>query len=202
MTYSSFSEALRDTGSSSSPFAFDGFPSLPGSLLPGGIMAPGKYTASMRYTYSIFPSYAFGSGPMNTHVVGANATGGITPKLAGLVGMNYAHSTRDSPSSTSDTLGVTVGARYLIGPVLASLTYNWLYVSNSAEQALGQSEYEYSKKMVMLALSYAFTSESFFRMGEFGSTGTQGSAEGTSAPSGAGTGGSPSGDGSGIDRKE
>jgi hypothetical protein len=56
--------------------------------------------------------------------------------------------------------------------------------------------------MVMLALSYAFTSESFFRMGEFGSTGTQGSAEGTSAPSGAGTGSSPSGAGSGIDRKE
>jgi hypothetical protein len=200
MTYSSFSEELRDAGTSSGPF--DGLPSLAGSLSPGGIMARGAYTASMRYTYSIFPSYAFGSGPMNTHLVGANATGGITSKLAGLVGMNYAHSTRSSPSSTADTLGVTVGARYLIGPVMASLTYNWLYVSNSAEQSLGQSEYEYSKKMVLLALSYAFTSESFFRMGEFGSTGTQGSVEGTSAPSGAGTGSSPSGDGSGIDRKE
>jgi hypothetical protein len=200
MTYSSFSEALRDAGSSSGPF--DGLPSLAGSLSPGGIMVRGAYTASMRYTYSIFPSYAFGSGPMNTHLVGANATGGITSKLAGLVGMNYAHSTRDSPSFTADTLGVTVGARYLIGPVMAGLTYNWLYVSNSTEQSLGQSEYEYSKKMVMLSLSYAFTSESFFRMGEFGSTGTQGSAEGTSAPSGAGTGSIPSGDGSGIDRKE
>jgi hypothetical protein len=200
MTYSSFSEELRDAGSSQSPF--DGLPSLAGSLAPGGIMAPGKYTASMGYTYSIFPSYAFGSGPMNTHVVGANATGGITSKLVGLVGMNYAHSTRSSPSSTADTLGATVGARYLIGPVLASLTYNWLYVSNSTEQPLGQSEFQYSKKMVFLSLSYAFTSESFFRMGEFGSTGTQGFAEGSSDPSGAGTGGSPSGDGSGIDRKE
>jgi hypothetical protein len=58
--------------------------------------------------------------------------------------------------------------------------------------------------MVMLSLSYAFTSpsQSFFRMGGFGSTGTQSSIEGISAPSGAGTGSSPSGTGSGILRKE
>ena len=36
-------------------------------------------------------------------------------------------------SSTADTVGVTVGARYLLGPVLASLTANWLYVSNSTD---------------------------------------------------------------------
>lgn len=203
LTYSSFSEALRDAGSSTSPF--DGLPSLAGSLNPGGVMAPGAYTASMRYTYSIFPSYAFGGGPMKTHVVGVNANGGITTKLAGQVGMNYAHSTRSLPSSTSDTLGLTVGARYLIGPVLATLTYNWLFVSRSSDDQLSQSsEYEFSKKMVMLSFSYAFTSPSlsFFRMGEFGSTGTQGTGEGVSTPSGPGTGSSPSGDGSGIQRKE
>jgi len=141
MTYSSFSEELRDAGSASG--LFDGLPSLAGSLMPGGIKAPGAYTASLRYTYSLFPSYAFGSGPMNTHLVGANATGGITSKLAGLVGMNYAHSTRSSPSSTSDTLGVTVGTAYLIGPVLATLSYNWLYFSKSDDQT---SEYEWSKR--------------------------------------------------------
>jgi len=203
MTYSSFSEELRAAGSSPGPF--DSLPSLAGSLSPGGIMAPGAYTASMRYSYSIFPAFAFGAGPMKTHVVGVNASGGITSKLAGQVGMNYSHGTRSLPATTFDTLGVTVGARYLIGPVLASLTYNWLFFSNStAQSALGQSEYEFSKKMVMLSFSYAFTgpSPSFFRMGEFGSTRTQGSGEGISAPSGAGTGSSPSGDGSGILRKE
>ena len=189
MTYSSFSEGLRAAGSSLSPF--DSLPSLAGSLNPGGIMAPGAYTASMRYTYSIFPTFAFGSGPMKTHVVGANASVGITPKLAGQVGINYSHSTRSAPSSTFDTLGVTAGASYLIGPVLASLNYNWLYFSSEAAQSsLSQSEYEFSKKMVMLTLSYAFTSpnQSFFRMGGFGSSGTQGSVEGISAPSGAGSG--------------
>jgi hypothetical protein len=209
MTYSSFSEGLRAAGSyigssGSSMSPFDSLPSLVGSLNPGGIIAPGAYIAAMSYSYSIFPSYAFGSGPMKTHVVGVNASGGITPKLTGLVGMNYSHGTRSLPSSTFDTLGLTAGARYLIGPVLASLTYSWLYFSSSVDQSsLSQSsEYQFSKKMVMLSFSYAFTSPSFFRMGEFGSPGTQGSVEGISAPSGAGTEGSSSGNGSGILRKE
>ena len=193
ITYNSFAEELRAAGLPLSPFV--GMPALAGSLNPGGIMPPGAYTASMRYAYSLFPSYAFGSGPMNTHLVGAIARGGITSNLGGVVGMNYAHSIRSSPSFTSDTLGVTVGASYLIGPVMSTLSYNWLFFSKSDDQS---SEYEWSKKMVILTFSYAFTSESFFRMGEFGSTGTQGSVEGSSAPSDAETGSSPSGDGSGI----
>lgn len=201
MTYSSFSEGLRAANSSLSPF--DGLPGLAGSLNPGGVMAPGAFTASMRYTYSIFPSFAFGSGPMQTHLVGVNATGGITSNLTGQVGINYSHGTRSLPAATFDTLGLTAGAGYLIGPVLASLTYNWLYVSSSTDQSFSQSsESQFSKKMVMLSLSYAFTSPSFFRMGEFGGSGTQGSVEGISAPSGAGSGGSPSGAGSGTLRKE
>ena len=201
MTYSSFSEGLRAAGSSLGPF--DRLPSLAGSLNPGGVIAPGAYTATMSYDFSIFPSYAFGSGPMKTHVVGVNASAGITSKLTGQVGMNYSHGTTSLPRSVFDSLGVTAGARYLIGPVLASLTYDWLYFSSTAaESPLSQSEYAFSKKMVMLSFSYAFTSQSFFRMGGFGSTGTQGSVEGISAPSGAGTGSSPSGAGSGILRKE
>lgn len=203
MTYSSFSEGLRAAGSSSGPF--DRLPSLAGSLNPGGIIAPGAYIATMGYNFSVLPSYAFGSGPMKTHVVGVNASGGITPKLTGQVGMNYAHGIGSLPSSTFDTLGVTVGASYLIGPVLASLSYNWLYFSSSTDQSplnSQSSEYQFSKKMVMLSFSYAFTSASFFRMDGLGSSGTQSSVEGISAPSGAETGSSPSGGGSGILRKE
>ena len=184
MTYSSFSDELRGVG------VFDGLPSLAGSLSSGGIVPPGAYTVLTTYRLSLLPSYAFGAGPMKVHVVGINATGGITSKLSGLVGMNYSHGTRSAPTSTFDTVGVTVGAHYLLGPVLASLTYNWLFFSREADQSLSaQSQYEFSKKIVMLSFSYAFTSPSFFR-------------EGISFPTGAGTGSSPSGDGSGILRKE
>ena len=202
MTYSSFSEALREAGSSLSPYA--NLPSLEGSISPGGILAPGAYVVSVLSTYSILPSYAFGSGPMKTLVAGVTASGGITSNLSGQVGVNYSHGVRDLPSSSFDSVGVNAAARYLIGPVLAALTYNWLYFSNSIDQASlnTTSQYQYSKEMVMLSFTYAFMSPSFFRMGEFGSSGTQGSTGGVSAPSGAGTESRPSGDGSGILRKE
>ncbi len=201
MTYTSFSEALRDSGSFMNPF--DNVPALAGSLNPGGVMAPGAYTASMRYIYSVFPSYAFGSGPTKAHVVGIDSRMGIMPNLTGLVGINYSHGTRSSPTTTFDSIGANFGATYLIGPVLASLTYNWMYFSNSTAQSPNsQSEYEFSKKIVMLTFSYAFMSPGFFRIGEWGSTGTQGSGEGISAPSGTGTGTSSPGDGSGVLRKE
>ena len=55
--------------------------------------------------------------------------GGSRPSSPAIVGMNYAHRTSlGASSSTADTVGVTVGARYLLGPVLASLTANWMYV--------------------------------------------------------------------------
>ena len=57
MTYTSFSEELRDVG------AFDSLPSLAGSLAPGGIVAPGAFTATMSYRFSLVPSFAFGAGP-------------------------------------------------------------------------------------------------------------------------------------------
>ena len=160
---------------------------------------------SMLSTYSITPSYAFGAGPMKTLGVGINANGGITRNLSGQMGVNYAHGNRDLPSSSFDTVALSAGALYLIGPVLATLTYNWLYFANSSDQAFlsTASTYQFSKEMVMLSFSYAFMSPSFFRMGEFGSSGTtRGSIEGVSAPSGGGTESRPSGDGSGILRKE
>jgi hypothetical protein len=138
MTYSSYSEELRDAG------LFDGLPSLAGSLSPGGIQAPGAYTASMAYRYTFVPGYAFSSGPQQAHLLGLNASGGITSKLTGFGGMNYGHrSSLGASSSTADTVGVTVGTRYLLGPVLVSLTANWMYVSNSTAQT---PEYEFSKR--------------------------------------------------------
>lgn len=187
VSYSSFLEGLRDVGSSVGSGPFDNLPSVPGSLNPGGIMAPGAYTTAMSYAFSIFPAYALGSGPMKTHVLGINATGGITPKLTGQVGTNFSHGTTSTPASTINSAGITAGARYLIGPVMASLTYNWLYFSSSTSlSSLGQgsqsSEYAFSKKMVMLTLSYAFTSQSFFRMDRFGFVGQPSGSEGTSGP--------------------
>jgi hypothetical protein len=189
MTYSSFSRELLDAGSSLG--SSDNSPLLAGSLTPGGIVPPGAYTAAMSYSFRLVPSVVFGAGPLKTHVVGINGSAGITSKLSGQAGLNYSHGTRSAPTSTFNTLGVTVGARYLIGPVLASLTYNWLFFSREADPSLSSqsSEYEFSKKMVILSFSYAFTSPAFFR-------------EGISFPSGAGTGSSPSGDGSEILRKE
>jgi len=189
MIYTSYLDELRDAGASEGPF--DSLPALAGSLSPGGIATPGAYTARMSYRFSLVPSYAFGAGPLKVHVVGLNAVGGITSKLSGQVGMNYSHGTRSAPTSTFDTFGVTVGARYLIGPVMASLTYNWLFFSREADPSLASTptEYEFSKKVVMLSFSYAFMSPSFFN-------------EGISLPSSIGTEKSPSGYGSETLRKE
>ena len=189
MSYTSYLDEMRDAGASEGPF--DSLPALAGSLSPGGIAIPGAYTTVMSYRFSLVPSYAFGAGPLKVHVVGLNAVGGITSKLSGQVGMNYSHGTRSAPTSTFDTVGFTVGARYLLGPVLASLSYNWLFFSTEADPSLASqpTQYEFSKKVVLLSFSYAFTSPSFFR-------------EGISVPSGAGTGSSSSGDGSGILSKE
>lgn len=189
MSYTSYLDEMRDAGASEGPF--DSLPALAGSLSPGGIAIPGAYTTVMSYRFSLVPSYAFGAGPLKVHVVGLNAVGGITSKLSGQVGMNYSHGTRSAPTSTFDTVGFTVGARYLLGPVLASLSYNWLFFSREADPSLASqpNQYEFSKKVVLLSFSYAFTSPSFFR-------------EGISVPSGAGTGSSSSRDGSGILSKE
>jgi hypothetical protein len=199
MTYSSFSEGLRAAGSAPGPF--DNLPRLAGSLGSGGVIAPGAFTTAMSYNFSIFPSYALGAGPMKTHVVGVNASGGITSNLTAQVGLNYSHGTTSTPASSFDTLGATAGASYLLGPVLVNLTYNWLYFSSSfAESATAQSQYAFSKKMVMLSLSYAFTSQSFFRMGGLGSFKSQDAGEGLPAPVGTGT--SSGSVGSGVLKKE
>ncbi|MCC6140875.1 MAG: hypothetical protein IT389_09715 [Nitrospira sp.] len=199
MTYSSFSEGLRAAGSAPGPF--DNLPRLAGSLGVGGVIAPGAFTTSVSYNFSIFPSYALVAGPMKTHVVGINARGGISSNLTAQAGLNFSHGTTSTPASSFDTLGATAGASYLLGPVLVNLTYNWLYFSSSfAQSAATQSEYAFSKKMVMLSLSYAFTSQSFFRMGGLGSFLSQDAGESSITPVGSGTGNSSVG--SGVLKKE
>ena len=155
-------------------------------------MSPGQYTASLFYTFSVYPAYAGGAGAIRAHVLGINATGGITSKLTGQVGLNYANSSGGASAAgfsgqSYDTVGLTAALRYLIGPVLASLTANYLNYSSSV------SNTAFSKEMVMLTLSTAFNSQSFFRMDGFGSWGTPSSGEGTPAPSGAEPGDSSSG---------
>jgi hypothetical protein len=110
--------------------------------------------------------------------------------------MNFAHgsSAVSGTGFTYDSVGVTVGARYLLGPILMSLTYNYLYSSNTDSS---QGESIFSKNMVLLALSYAFTSQSFFKMDTFGYEGTPDSGGGTSVPSGTGAGNGPSSSGPG-----
>lgn len=199
MTYSSFSEGLRAAGAAPGPF--DNLPRLAGSLAQGGVIAPGAFTTAMSYNFSIFPSYALGAGPMKTHIVGVNARGGITSNMTAQVGLNYSHGTTSTPVSSFDTLGATVGASYLLGPVLVNLTYDWLYFTSSfVESGTAQNEYAFSKKMVMLSLSYAFTSQSFFRMGGLGSFKSQDAGEGSTAPVGTGT--SSGSVGSGVLKKE
>jgi hypothetical protein len=197
INYRSFSEALRAAGSTlgpsegvaSTPGPFANLPTLVGSLSPGGIMSPGQYNVSLVYSFNVFPSYVGGAGAIRAHVVGINATGGITSKLSGQVGMNYAHSGGSGSVGSYDTVGLTAGLRYLIGPVQASLIGNYLNFWSSFPNTA------FSKEMVMLTLSTAFNSQSFFRMGGFGDWGMQSSGEGKSAPSGAEPGSGSSGAG-------
>lgn len=179
VSYSSYSEGLKAAGSSLSALGpFEGLPPLSGSLNPGGILAPGRYIASLSYNLSVFPSYAVGAGPITAHVIGANATGGITSNLTGQVGFNFSHGSGTNPLQTFDTVATTVGLNYIFASrFLASLSYNWLYFSSSiAQSALVQDESSFSKKMVTLSLSYAFSSQPFFRAGGFGSFGKRGSS--------------------------
>ena len=146
-------------------------------------MSPGQYNASLSYTFSVYPSYAATAGAIRVHVVGINALGGITSKLTGQVGVNYSNSAGSGSVGSFDTYGLTAGLRYLIGPVLASLTANYLNFQNSIPSSTS-SVTALSKEMVMLTLSTAFNSQQFFRMDGFGMWGTPSSDEGTPAPSG------------------
>ena len=139
MTYSSFSEGLRDAGSSWARLIVCRH--WPAASIQGESWHPGRTLRRCALATAYIPGYAFGSGPTKTHVVGANATGGIARNLTAQVGVNYAHGSRDNPNLTEHmTRSMVIGGLgYLIGPVLANLTGNWLYFSNSTDQSVSQS---------------------------------------------------------------
>lgn len=193
VSYSSYSEGLKAAGASLSSLSsiessslgpFAGLPPVAGSLRPGGILPPGRYTARLSYNLGVYPSYAIGSGPLTAHVMGVNVNGGIIQNLTGQVGMNYSHgSLSDSQltgRSSYDTIGATVGLSYIIASrFLASVAYDWLYfASSTARPALArQDEIAFSKKMVTLSLSYVFSSQPFFRAGGLSGFGKAGSSD-------------------------
>ncbi len=98
INYTSFSQELRAAGSAAGPF--EGLPPMLGSLAPGGLVQAGQYRASLVAGYSVYPSTAFASGPLKSVLAGANVSGGITPKLTGQAGMNFAHGSSTASSAT------------------------------------------------------------------------------------------------------
>ncbi|BCA54146.1 hypothetical protein W02_12860 [Nitrospira sp. KM1] len=186
LSYTSYSETLKAAGASLSSLSpFEGLPPLAGSLQPGAIFAPGRYNATLSYNLSVFPSYAFGAGPMKAHVIGANATAGLTSNLTANGGLNYSHGSINTPASTFDTVGLTGGLNYLFGSsFVGSITYSWLYFANSGGIQGGTvgEDIAFSKKMIMVSLSYAFNSRQFFRAGSFSSIGGGASNSPTPSP--------------------
>ena len=122
MTYLSYSEDLRDAGSSEGPFDNYNSPSLAsslasslaggsslggggglsGSLTQGGILTRGQYSATMAYRYTLVPSYAFTAGPQQAHVLALIARGGSRPSSQALwertlpIGIVWAYPPRHS----------------------------------------------------------------------------------------------------------
>ncbi|GKS58931.1 hypothetical protein YTPLAS18_24580 [Nitrospira sp.] len=222
LTWSSASSALRGVGESAGAFggrmvaspmlmssmgarsgSIGGLPGQAGSIAAGTILGRGRYILALSYNYGIFPSYVAESGPIQTHVFGAQGSFGLTDRITGQLGVNFARSIGDLGGSQSsvfatDTYGTTAGLNYLVTPNLqASLTHSWLnFVDSSPNPSTvndGNGAYQFSKQMVMLSLSYVFTAtQGFFRSGGLSS----GPSSGTSGSSGStlpGSGGSPSG---------
>ena len=138
---------------------------------PGTALARGRYAITASYNYTTFPSYVAQSGPIQTHVVGVRGAVGLTQRVTGQLGLNFARSISSYNQGTVaafDTYGTTVGLAYLATSALqASLTYNWLnFADRSPDPAVINNglQYGFSKHMIMLSLSYVFTqTPGFFR---------------------------------------
>lgn len=175
LAWTSASSALKSAGEG----AFVGagsvgnIPGLSGSIQPGTVMQRGRYSFAVSYNYSVFPSYVAQSGALQSHVFGASARAGLTDRITGTLGLNFARSIgRFGPTVFAvDTYGTTTGLAYLVTPNLqASLTHSWLnFVDKSPNPQLinnGLQLFDFSKHMVMLSLSYVFTpTPGFFRSG-------------------------------------
>jgi hypothetical protein len=152
----------------------------------------------MSYNYSVFPSFVAEAGPMHSHVVGAQAQVGVIDRITLQLGLNFARSvgTQQATTFAFDTYGTTASLNYLITPSFrAALTHSWLNFADKSPVAISeQGLLAFSKHMVMISLSYAFTpARGFFRSGAFQDAGSGGSGglQGTgsqSSPGGSGGG--------------
>ncbi len=211
VTWSSASSALRSAGetvgslggrmsaspmllSTSAAGSVGALPGIAGSVSPGSMLARGRYSVSLSYNFGVFPSFVAEAGPILTHVVGAQASFGVTDRVTAQAGVNFARSIgslRGAQSSTFafDTYGTTEGLNYLVTPNLqASLTHSWLnFVDSSPNPTTlnsGNQAFEFSKHMVMVSLSYVFTpAPGFFRSGGL-DIGSAGGASGLKLPTG------------------
>jgi hypothetical protein len=193
ITWRSFSSTLRSIGPYGASFdsgLFGGLPPVPWNVGQGGSLPPGQYAISMSYNYSIFPSFVAEAGPMHSHVVGAQAQVGVLDRMTLQLGLNFARSvgTQQATAFAFDTYGTTESLNYLITPSFSvALTHTWLNFADRSPAAISeQGLFAFSKHMVMVSLSYAFTpARGFFRSGAFG--GSQGTGS-QSSPGGSGGG--------------
>jgi hypothetical protein len=201
VTYASASSLLRALGSevqSVSPSGGVGvvggsfLPVLAGSTVPGSIASPGMYSVSLTYNLGVYPSFVSSAGPIYTHLIGLNGSAGITDRLTAFGGFNYAHSSFTSQVNTGtfDSYGTIVMLNYLVTRTLqASLSHQWLNFSSGSDGATA-ADFNMSKHMVMLGLSYAYSPRGdFFRSGAFWESPSSGSSTTGSAPGQSGSGG-------------
>jgi hypothetical protein len=201
VTYASASSLLRAMGSEISTTSPSGgvgvvggsfLPILAGSTIPGSNAEPGAYSVSLNYNLGVYPSFVASGGPIYTHIVGLNGSAGITNRLTAFGGINFAHSsfTNQLNTGTFDSYGTIVMLNYLVTQTLqASLSHQWLNFSSSSD-AVSASDFNMSKHMVMLGISYAYSPRGdFFRSGAFWEGPSSGSSRPGSAPSQSGSGG-------------
>ena len=138
VTYASASSLLRSVGSDIQSASSSGgvgvvggsfLPMLAGGIMPGGNATPGAYSVSFNYNLGVYPSFVSSAGPIYSHIIGINASAGISDRLTAMGGFNFAHSSFTSQlnNSTFDTYGTIVMLNYLVAPSLqASLSHQWL----------------------------------------------------------------------------
>ncbi|MCI1279518.1 MAG: hypothetical protein LKG23_11110 [Nitrospira sp.] len=200
LSYATGSSFLRKLGSEiqdatgGSPTAGGGFlPLLGGMNMPGGIAAPGSYRVTLMYNLGVFPSFVQSAGPIYTHTISLGSTAGITDRLSAQALFNYANSsfTSDTIGTSFTTYGTTVSLNYLITPMFtANLSHQWLnFDTESQSSGLNAADLGFSKQVIMLGFTYAYSPRGdFFRSGAFweGSSGGSSPAESGLGKSGSG----------------
>lgn len=194
VTYTSASALLRSVGSDIQSASSSGgvgvgggsfLPMLAGGIMPGGNATAGAYNVSFNYNLGVYPSFVSSAGPMYSHIIGINASAGISNRLTVSGGFNFAHSSFTSGlnAQTFDTYGTIEMLNYLVAPSLqASLSHQWLSFAGSSGDLATTTPFSLSKHMIILGLSYAYSPRGdFFRSGAFWDTSSGASTTGTGA---------------------